>query len=191
MSSRKQVEDITDDQTLQKWNMSLRKDVFDSFISRSEPILHKIFTGGSLFSPLLFGKFFDPSDAFSLWVLESEVQLSRLCNSGQSTSDWFETEVDYNIVALLKAGVKKYSDVQICVENGMVLEISGQWRPQQETGAKDWRSEHWWVFGYARRLKLLENSDWRKIKANVDDEIILEMRIPKNHLIASEESKPV
>ncbi|KAF6138816.1 hypothetical protein GIB67_025978 [Kingdonia uniflora] len=190
MSSRKQVAVFTDDQTLQKWNMSLRKDVFDSFISRSEPILHKIFTGGSLFSPLLFGKFFDPSDAFPLWEFESAVLLSSLRNSGQNTSDWFETEAEYGLKAELP-GVKKYSDVQICVENGKVLEISGQWRPQRETGAKDWRSEYWWEFGYVRRLELPENADWRKIEANVDDEIILEIRIPKNHLVTSEESKPV
>ena len=62
------------------------------------------------------------------------------------------------------------------------MEISGQWREQRNSKTKDWRSGHWWEQGYVRRLELPENADWRKIEAHVNNDILLEIRIPKNTL---------
>ncbi|OVA13157.1 Alpha crystallin/Hsp20 domain [Macleaya cordata] len=180
MSCRKQLEVRSEDRIPQKWSVPLKEETFDNFMSKGSPTttVHKVFGAGSLFSPLLFGKFFDPSDAFPLWEFESEILLSSLRDSGQSTADWFETDKEYVLKAELP-GVGKHN-IQVAVENGKVVEISGQWRQRKESDAKDWRNGHWWEFGYARRLELPENADWRKIEANIDDDIFLEIKIPKN-----------
>lgn len=101
MASRKQLEVHSGDQTPQKWCISLGEEVFKRFISQGSPTVHKVFNEGSLFSPLLFGKFFDPSDAFPLWEFESDILLSNLRSSGQSTVDWSQTDQDYVLKAEL------------------------------------------------------------------------------------------
>uniref|UniRef100_A0A2N9J1Y0 SHSP domain-containing protein n=1 Tax=Fagus sylvatica TaxID=28930 RepID=A0A2N9J1Y0_FAGSY len=178
MSTRKQLEVHSGDQTPQKWCISLGEEVFKRFIFQGSPTVHKVFNEGSLFSPLLFGKFFDPSDAFPLWDL-SDSFLANLQSSGQTTVDWSQTDQDYVLKAELP-GVG--NNVQVCVEKGKVVEISGQWKLQRESKAKDWRSGQWWEYGYVRRLELPEDADWRRIEAYVNNDINLEIRIPKNLL---------
>ncbi|PIA50824.1 hypothetical protein AQUCO_01200232v1 [Aquilegia coerulea] len=188
MASRKQFIDVrSEDRTPQKWCVSLREDTFDTFISRGSTPVNKVFGNGSLFSPMLFGKFFDPSDAFPLWEFQSDILLSSFRDSGQNTADWFETDVEYVLKAELP-GVKKYNP-QVIVEHGKVLEISGQWRDQHDSDTKEWRNGRWWEFGYVRRLELPENADWRKIEAKIDDDIFLEIRIPKNQTADSNTTK--
>ncbi|XP_075669020.1 21.7 kDa class VI heat shock protein [Castanea sativa] len=177
MASRKQLEVHSGDQTPQKWCISLGEEVFKRFISQGSPAVHKVFNEGSLFSPLLFGKFFDPSDAFPLWEFESDILLSNLRSSGQSTVDWSQTDQDYVLKAELP-GVG--NNVQVCVEKGKVVEISGQWKQQRESKTKDWKSGHWWEYGYVRRLELPEDADWRRIEASVSNDMLIEIRIPKN-----------
>lgn len=72
------------------------------------------------------------------------------------------------------------NNVQVSVEKGKVVEVSGQWKPQRESKAKDWRSGNWWEQGYVRRLELPEDADWRRIEAQVSNDILLEIRIPRN-----------
>ncbi|XP_043712038.1 21.7 kDa class VI heat shock protein [Telopea speciosissima] len=180
MSSRKQLEVRSEDLNPKKWGVSLTEDKFESFISKhspTTPTLLKVFGDGSFFSPLLFGRFFDPSDAFPLWEFESEILLSALQSSGKTTVDWSETVTEYVLIAELP-GVGKYNN-QVCVENGKILEISGQWKQQRESNTRDWKDGHWWEYGYVRRLELPEDADWRKMEANVNDDIHLEIRIPK------------
>ncbi|XP_068667985.1 21.7 kDa class VI heat shock protein-like [Aristolochia californica] len=179
MSMRQGLEVRSEDRTPQKWSISLREDVFDSFFTRVGSTAKTVFGEGSLFSPLLFGKFFDPSDAFPLWDFDSEVLLSSPQSSTCSTVDWFTTDAEYVLRAKL-ADMKKH-DVQIYVDSGKVVEISGQWR-RGDSEAKDWRTGRWWEFGYVRRLELPENAKWRKLEANIDEEQYLEIRIPKNML---------
>lgn len=101
MTNRRRLEFHTEDQTPHKWSVSLTEEVFKKFFSQGTPILHKIFGEGSLFSPLLFGKFFDPSDAFPLWEFESDVLLSNLRSSGKTSVDWFQTDEAYVLKAEL------------------------------------------------------------------------------------------
>ncbi|OMP04517.1 hypothetical protein COLO4_09554 [Corchorus olitorius] len=170
----------TDDQTPQKWCISLAEDVFKRFLSQGNPTLHKVFGEGSLFSPLLFGKYFDPSDAFPLWDFESDSLLSNLRNSGKSTVDWFQTDQAYVLKAELP-GLGK-TNVQIHVEKGKIVEISGQLKQQRESKTKDWRSCNWWEYGYVRRLELPEDADWKRIEAYLSNDVLLEIRIPRNPL---------
>lgn len=79
----------------------MTEEAFEAFISQGNQTAVKVFGDGSLFGPLLFGRFFDPSDAFPLWDFESEILLSNLRSSGQKTVDWFHTESDYVLKAEL------------------------------------------------------------------------------------------
>ena len=62
------------------------------------------------------------------------------------------------------------------------MEINGQWIQQREAKAKDGRSGHWWEHGYIRRLEVPEDADWKKIEAHLNNDIFLELRIPKNNI---------
>ncbi|XP_021665054.2 21.7 kDa class VI heat shock protein isoform X2 [Hevea brasiliensis] len=180
MTSCRLLEVHTEDQTPHKWSVSLTEELFKRFFSLGTPILHKIFGEGSLFSPLLFGKYFDPSDAFPLWEFESDILLSNLRSSGKTSVDWFQADEAYVLKAELPgAGI---NTVRVYAENGKIVEISGQWKQQKESKAKDWRSGHWWEHGYVRRLELPEDADWSKIEAYVNNDTFLEVRIPKNTL---------
>ena len=99
MTSKKQLEVLREDQNAKKWCVALRDDVFKRFCSQGNQAVNKVFGDGSLFSPLLFGKFFDPSDAFPLWEFECEILLCNLRSSGLSTVDWFRTDQDYGLKA--------------------------------------------------------------------------------------------
>ncbi|GLT83485.1 hypothetical protein SLE2022_017720 [Rubroshorea leprosula] len=161
----------------QKWRISLPEEVFRRFLSQDNQTVDKVFAEGSLFNPLLFGKFFDPSDAFPLWEFEADSLLSNLRNSGKSTVDWFQTDQAYVLKAEVP-GLGK-NNVHIYIENGKILEISGQLKQQRETNTKDWRSCNWWEYGFVRRLELPEDADWRKTEAIASNNMFLEIRIPR------------
>lgn len=99
MSSTRQLEVRSEDQTPHKWGVPLTEDVFGTLMSKGSPTVHTVFGDGSLFSPLLFGKFFDPSDAFPLWDFESDSLLSKTRSTSHSTVDWLQTDADYVLKA--------------------------------------------------------------------------------------------
>ncbi|WVZ02659.1 hypothetical protein V8G54_023465 [Vigna mungo] len=175
MTSSKKLQVGTDDQTLHKWCVPLGEDVFRRLLSQANPAQLKIFCDGSLFSPMLFGKFFDPSDAFPLWEFESDILLSHLSN--HNTVDWYQTDESYILTAEIPG--TEISNIQIQVDNGKVVEISGQWKPQKVSKGSDWRCGHWWEHGYVRRLEMPENADLKIIEAHIRNGTILELRIPK------------
>ncbi|KAL8033637.1 hypothetical protein ABFX02_13G172500 [Erythranthe guttata] len=179
MSSYKQVEIQIEDQTTphNKWCHPLKEDGFANFITSklldNPTVVHKIFGAGSFFSPLLFGKFFDPSDAFPLWEFESDslIMPPNLHNSSSHRNiDWSQTDNDFVLRAEIPGNT-----VEVCIENGKIMEISGQWRQKRE-----WKSGLWWEYGYVRRIELPEQTDWRKTEARVKNDLVLEIKIPKN-----------
>ncbi|CAI9784170.1 unnamed protein product [Fraxinus pennsylvanica] len=183
MTSCRQLEIQFEDQNPQKWCHLLKEEAFQALTRKEIPNVHKVFDERSLLSPLLFGKFFDPSDAFPLWEFESAVLLSNLYSSGQRSVDWFQTDDGCVLKAELpgeRTGLGN-STLQVCVEGGKVLEIRGEWRQHKDPKRKDWRSGHWWEHGYVRRLELPENLDWRKLEANVKNDVTLEIKIPNNY----------
>ncbi|XP_040375573.1 21.7 kDa class VI heat shock protein isoform X2 [Rosa chinensis] len=116
--------------------------------------------------------------------MSQDILLSSLRSSGQSTIDWFQTEQYYVLKAELPGEGK--NSVQVYAENAKVLEISGQWKQQQQqkdqsktNSTRDWRSGNWWESGYVRRLELPQDADWRKIEAYVTNDLILEIKIHK------------
>lgn len=72
------------------------------------------------------------------------------------------------------------NNIQVHVDKGKVVEISGQWKQQRDSKANDWRCGHWWEHGYVRRLEMPEDADWRNIEAYIYNETFLEIRIPKS-----------
>lgn len=72
------------------------------------------------------------------------------------------------------------NDVRVYVDNGKVVEISGQWRQHKDQSkVKDWRCGNWWEHGFVRRLELPEDADWRSMEARLNAEMYIELRIPK------------
>lgn len=84
--SSKQLDIQFEDPNPQKWCHPLKEDVLTE-------------KAGSIFSPSLFGKFFDPSDAFPLWEFKSDDLLPVSTSSAHRGVDWFQTDTDF----LLKA----------------------------------------------------------------------------------------
>ncbi|KAL1562922.1 21.7 kDa class VI heat shock protein-like [Salvia divinorum] len=160
--SSKQIEIQFEDPNPQKWSQPLKEDVFAALT------IHK---AGSLFSPSLFAKFFDPSDAFPLWEFASDEVLP---NSAHRTVDWYQTDTDF----LLKADLSgnRHGSVEVSVENGKIMEISGQ---QKESKKRNWKNSQWWEHGYVRRIELPDLADWRKSEAYINNDSLLEIRIPK------------
>lgn len=85
----------TDDKTPGKWSVPLGEEVFRRFLSGGGGSEKAVFGEGSLFSPFLFGKYFDPSDAFPLWEFEADVLLASLRSLGQCRVDWSQTDQAY------------------------------------------------------------------------------------------------
>ncbi|KVI10353.1 21.7 kDa class VI heat shock protein isoform X2 [Cynara cardunculus var. scolymus] len=172
-----QLEVLTseDHQSPHKWCVPLKEDVFAAFMAKGGPIVHRVFGHKSLFGPLLFTKFFDPSDAFPLWEFEPAVLLSHLHNP---CVDWFQTDASCILISQLPKIEK--SSLGICVENGKVIEISGLWKKHGESRTTDWRSGKWWEDGFVRRLELPDNTDWKKMEVYVkNDTTVLDIRLPK------------
>ncbi|XP_020096334.1 22.3 kDa class VI heat shock protein-like [Ananas comosus] len=168
----------------QKWRVSLTEDAFESFMARCGDAGREVFGEGSLFSPMLFGKFFDPSDAFPLWEFDSDDLLSALRCSSKTSVDWAESSSEFILRAHVP-GARK-CEVEICGEKPkVVMEISGQWGPAvREPGPRDWRSGRWWERGFVRRIELPENANWRRAEAYItedEEHSLLEIKIPKNN----------
>ncbi|PNX85019.1 class VI heat shock protein, partial [Trifolium pratense] len=71
------------------------------------------------------------------------------------------------------------NNIQVHVDKGKVVEISGPWKQQRDLKANDWKCGHWWENGYVRRLEMPEDADWKNIQAFIYNDIFLEIQIPK------------
>ncbi|XP_010448462.1 PREDICTED: 21.7 kDa class VI heat shock protein-like [Camelina sativa] len=172
----------TDDKTPGKWSVPLGDESFRRFLSGGGGSEKAVFGEGSLFSPFLFGKYFDPSDAFPLWEFEAEVLLASLRSLGHCRVDWSQTDHVYVLKSDLPVVGK--NNVQVYVDvSGKVMEISGQWNNNKKTVVNgDWRSGKWWEHGYVRRLELPGDADPKNSEVflpNNEDCSFLEIRIPK------------
>lgn len=95
------------------------------FISQGGTTVHGVFGDGTLFSPLLFGKFFDPSDAFPLWDFESEILLSGLRSSGRCNVDWFATDKEYVLKAELPGKCIIFLSLDLCMGSQLKILWAG------------------------------------------------------------------
>jgi hypothetical protein len=95
MPPKRALEIRPGDHNLKKWHVSLTEDAFISFVSQGGDAAKAVFGEGSLFSPFLFGKFFDPADAFPLWDFDPDALLAGLRGAKKTTVDWVETDLEY------------------------------------------------------------------------------------------------
>ncbi|KAG8068108.1 hypothetical protein GUJ93_ZPchr0005g15527 [Zizania palustris] len=167
-----------------RWRMSLLENTFNSFLQSivggaDAAAARAVFAEGSLFSPFLFGKFFDPADAFPLWEFDPEVLLAALRRGARTAVDWAETDSDYYLRSDIPGGRK--CDVEVTGDAMRVVDISGLWRAAPADGGRDWRAGRWWEHGFVRRVELPGDADWRKVEACFDDgDGSLEIKVPKN-----------
>ncbi|WCJ31304.1 21.7 kDa class VI heat shock protein [Euphorbia peplus] len=159
-----------------KWKVSLTEEVFKRFMGVGNPIVNKVFGEGSFFSPLLFGKFFDPCDAFPLWDFEADVLLSNLRTSSKTNVDWSETNEAYLLKTEFPGIGINTVGVGVNGEKGKIMEISGQWKKHHK---EDWATANWWEYGYVRRVELPLDADSHNIEAHLTNDLFLELRIPK------------
>ncbi|KAI4321909.1 hypothetical protein MLD38_035236 [Melastoma candidum] len=175
---QRQAEIRPDDHARHKWCVSLDEESFRRFFGQGSGVVREVFGEGSLFSPLLFGKFFDPSDAFPLWEFDPSIILAgvRSRSGGHNGTDWFRTGNEYG----LRSELPGEGSVQIWVDEGKIMEISGLWKKGQGQGqSREWRCGRWWEHGFVRRLELPEDADWKRAEAKVDEESnSLEIIIP-------------
>lgn len=146
---------------------------FNSFFSSKRDVLDTYFRSGYLFNPFVFGSFTDPSEPFPLWNHTPYTIWPRETVSlSKSRVDWYQKDNDIIMRADLP-GLKK-NDIDVTVENGRFLKISGQWnhdRQQDDCGK-------WWKAEYMRRFILPDNADIEQAHASMDDGV-LEISIPK------------
>ncbi|CAI9088522.1 OLC1v1022863C1 [Oldenlandia corymbosa var. corymbosa] len=185
MTSSRKIEVLFEDHNPKKWCVPLKEDVFIAFTEKGNHVVaaQQVFGQGSLFNPLLFGKFFDPSDAFPIWEFDADVLLSSSTSASDSgdkrSVDWKQTDSHYVLTADLPEVGK--NSIQVCVEGGKIVEICGQRMLQvKDSRVKDWRGSNWWEYGFVRRIELPENADWRNVEASVISDKLLEISIPKN-----------
>ncbi|KAG6475552.1 hypothetical protein ZIOFF_064780 [Zingiber officinale] len=199
MPSRRAIEVRTGDGSSQKWRVSLEEDAFDSFVAHGGAAARRVFGEGSLFSPLLFGKFFDPGDAFPLWEFEADALLAGLRNASKrprpasigsrptpstpSKRNCQKAKLLGLVLGLLDTlcavGVRK-CDAEVCGQSTKVIEISGLWRGK-ESEARDWKLGCWWEHGFVRRLEPPTTANWKKTEAHIVDDTLLEIKIPKHN----------
>lgn len=81
------------------------------------------------------------------------------------------------------------NSMQISIEDGKILEISGQLKHQQQQQQQregkpivDWRRVNWWEHGYVRRLELPEDADWPRMEVSLKHDMIIEIKIPKSEI---------
>ncbi|CAA6668759.1 unnamed protein product [Spirodela intermedia] len=179
-ASGRSLEVVAGDGSPRKWSMSLKEDVFAAFLAGDDggAAARRVFAEASLFSPLLFGSFFDPADAFPLWDFDPDAILAARRGVG-----WSETAAEYVLTAALPEAARE--DLAVAVEKGRVVEISGRWRRrrrrrEEDSGERsDWRAGEWWELGFVRRLELPEDARPATAVAAVDGSGLLEIRIPR------------
>ncbi|KAH9327347.1 hypothetical protein KI387_007525, partial [Taxus chinensis] len=130
----------------------------------------------SLFDPFTFGGMLT-RDPFPLWDYSLSSLFSKDAQAVANTHvDWWES-VDAHILQVDLPGVTK-EEVEIVVENGRVLQVSGRRRKKAEAEEMMWRIGERSRVGYLRRLRLPANADVHQLKAELENGV-LTITIPK------------
>ncbi|KAK8943865.1 21.7 kDa class VI heat shock protein [Platanthera guangdongensis] len=157
-----------------------------AFLARGGETVRRIFNKGSLFSPLLFEKLFDPADAFPLWEFDPEALLLPGHSSAAKCAaiNWSQSDNAYFFRSELP-GIINHSitqsinpEVALCGDKGRVIEISGKWE-EKEAGGENWRNNQWWEHGFVRRLEVPDDADLMKMEACIADDVALEIKLSK------------
>uniref|UniRef100_A0A0D6R0A5 SHSP domain-containing protein n=1 Tax=Araucaria cunninghamii TaxID=56994 RepID=A0A0D6R0A5_ARACU len=141
-------------------------------------LVDSFFRRGSLFDPFVFGsRFLDPFEAFPLWDYTPSSLYAKDAEAVAHTYvDWWES-ADAHIIQVDLPGATK-DGVEVLVENGRVLQISGRSKRVEPPGGGRRRRGERSRAGYFRRLSLPANVDAQQLKAEMDNGV-LTITIPK------------
>ncbi|KAL0539476.1 hypothetical protein IC582_023690 [Cucumis melo] len=140
--------------------------------------------------PSIFGdrrsNVFDPF-SFNIWDpfegLTFSNSLANLPSSARETSAFANTRIDWKETPqahIFKAdlpGIKK-EEVKVEVEEGRVLQISGERSKEQEEKNEKWHRIERSSGKFMRRLRLPENAKVEEVKANMENGV-LTVTVPK------------
>ncbi|XP_051121712.1 17.3 kDa class I heat shock protein-like [Andrographis paniculata] len=133
--------------------------------------------------PSFFGR--RSSDPFSLDVLDP-FRDWPLMSSSNETSQFAATRVDWKETPeahVFKADVPglKKEEVKVEVEEGNVLQISGERKREKEEKDESWHRVERSHGSFFRRFRLPENAKMEQIKANMENGV-LTVTIPKEEV---------
>lgn len=125
----------------------------------------------------------DPFDGFSTSTLANAPASARETSAFVSTRiDWKETP-EAHIFKVDLPGLKK-EEVKVEVEEGTILQISGERSKEQEEKNDKWHRIERSSGKFLRRFRLPENAKMDQVKASMEDGV-LTVTVPKE-----EEKKP-
>ncbi|XP_030454980.1 17.6 kDa class I heat shock protein-like [Syzygium oleosum] len=137
--------------------------------------------GGSVFEPFSLDMW-DPFEGFGVAAVQPSGGDREATAMANARMDWKETP-ESHVFKVDLPGLKK-EEVKVEVEDGRVLQISGERRREQEEKADKWHRVERSSGRFARRFRLPENVKLDGVRANMENGV-LTVVVPK-----AEERKP-
>ncbi|XP_035541032.1 17.5 kDa class I heat shock protein-like [Juglans regia] len=145
----------------------------------------RVFLGGrqrNIFNPFIL-KLWDPFEDFALRSSLTYVRTSQCCQETSAFAniriDWKETPEAHLLKADLP-GLKK-EEVKVEVEDGRVLQISGERNSENEDKNDTWHRLEHNSGKFLRSLRLPDNAKMNEIKATMENGV-LTVTIPKEEV---------
>ncbi|KAM7271575.1 hypothetical protein ACFE04_030789 [Oxalis oulophora] len=129
---------------------------------------------------MALNKIDDPFSCLNIWDINPTTSSSQHDASiiGNTRIDWKETQ-DGHVIKAELPGLKK-EEVKVEVENGNVLQISGERVKEVDEGNETWYRNERSVGKFTRRFKLPDGSKVDEIKAVIENGV-LTVTVPKDH----------
>ncbi|KAH7670393.1 Small heat shock protein HSP20 protein [Dioscorea alata] len=142
-----------------------------------------IFCKGSVFDPFSLDVW-DPFVSSFSGFFNDTLSVPR-SNFVSDTKETPEAQVDkcscYNVFKADLPGLKEEVKVEVEVEEGRVLQISGEWSKEQEEKNDKWHCVERRSGKFLRRFRLLENSKVDQVKAAMENGVVT-VTVPKEEV---------
>ncbi|GLJ04925.1 hypothetical protein SUGI_0006760 [Cryptomeria japonica] len=144
----------------------------------SDPLGHG-WSSWNSFCPFRHGRWMEPSEAFPQWDHSASSLFSKDAHAMANTHiDWWES-ADAHIIEADLPGVSK-DEVEVLVENGSVLQISGRSRNRATPPGGEFRCRRGerCKVGYLKRIRIPHDANTHQLKAELENGV-LTVTIPK------------